>query len=254
MRFTIRRIMIVVAVAAVLLATVAEKGPLAEALLYVIQESGWPPLTVVSLFSFYFFGSQWLVVLGWRRPAGAGFWTLAVLANTLYPACCIAPSVRVFQTLRIGWMCVVWPTMTGLGCAWAVLATRERMIPRRLGPVVWLSVVILPLLPMVPLVSCWPLRIAFLAARPTLERLADRVVAEQPVAFPRQAGVFRLVESRIGPVAGTVALVTDANPSGRAGFVRIPPWVVAGARRGTPIFGEYLDIDLGGGWRYRLGR
>ena len=246
--------MISVAVVAVLLATVAEKGPLAEAILYVIQETGLPPLSVVSLFSFYFFGSQWLVIRGWRRRTGAGFWILAVLANTLYAACCIAPSVHVYPTLRIGWMLVVWPAMTGLGWAWAVLATREGVFSRRLGPVVWLSVLILPLLPMVTLMTCWPLRIAFLEARPTLERLADRVVAEQPVIFPQQAGVFRLVESGIGPVAGTVALVTDPNPNGRSGFVRIPPWVVAGARLGTPIFGPYLDINLGGGWRYRLGR
>src|ERR1700678_3952551 len=125
MRFTIRRIMIVVAVVAVLLATVAEKGPLAEALLYVIWVSGWPPLTVVSLFSFYFFSSLWLVVRGWRRPAGACFWILAVVSNTLYTACCIAPSVHVHHTLRIGWMCIVWPAMTGLGRAWAILAIRE---------------------------------------------------------------------------------------------------------------------------------
>jgi hypothetical protein len=254
MRFSIRSIMIVVAVVALILATLADEGPLADAIGYLIQESGWPPLTVVSLLSFYFFGSQLLVIQGWRRLSEAVFRILAALANMVYAVSCIAPRVHIYQNLWIGWLMVVWPTMTGLGWAWTVLATREGLVPRRLGPVMWLSVLILPLLPMVTLMSGWPLRIAFLAARPTLERLADRVVAEKPVTFPQQAGVFRLVESGVGPVAGTVALVTDPNPSGRSGFVRIPPWVVAGARLGTPIFGQYLDIDLGGGWRYRVGR
>ncbi len=219
-----------------------------------IQESGWPPLTVISFFSLDFFGAEWLVVRGWRRPAAVGFWILAVLANTLYVACCIAPSVRFFQTLRIGWFLVFLPTMTGLGWAWAVLATRERAVRRRPGPAVWLSVFILALLPMVTLESCWPLRLAFLAARPTLERLADRVVAGQSVAFPQQVGVFRLVESGHGPVYGNVALIIDPTAYARSGFVRIAPWVVAGAKLGAPIFGSYLDLDLGGGWRYRLGR
>ncbi len=246
--------MVVVVVVAVLLAPVRGKGPLVMAILYAIPEYGWPPLGVLSLLGVDFFGARWLVFRGWRRLARADFWILAVLANSMYAAFCIAPNGQVLQTLRIGWVFIVSPAVTSLGWAWVVLATREGAVLRRPAPVIWLTVFVLALLPMLTLVTCWPLRIAFLAARPTLERLADRVQSEQAVAFPQQAGLFRLMESGIGPVAGTVALVTNSDPSGRSGFVRIPPWVVAGARVGTPIFGQYLDIDLGGGWRYRSGR
>ena len=254
MSFTIRRLMIVVAVVAVLFANLAENGWLATEILDTIQESGWPPLTVISFFSLDFFGARWLVVRGWRRPAAVGFWILAVLANTLYVACCIAPSVRFFQTLRIGWFLVFLPTMTGLGLGLGRPGHTRTGGPPPPRP----GGVALGRHPGLAADgharSCWPLRLAFLAARPTLERLADRVVAGQSVSFPQQVGVFRLVESGHGPVYGNVALIIDPTAYARSGFVRIPPWVVAGAKLGAPIFGSYLDLDLGGGWRYRLGR
>lgn len=62
------------------------------------------------------------------------------------------------------------------------------------------------------------LRLAFLACRPTLERLADRVDAGLPVG-PRWVGPFRIVagERRYGAVT---ILVTNPEPSGPTGFVR----------------------------------
>jgi hypothetical protein len=100
MRFTIRSIMIAVVVAAVLLAPLGGKGPLVVAILHAISNEGWPSWAVLFLLCLDLIGAHWLVVRGWRRAAAGGFWILAVLANTLYVACCIAPSVHVLLTLK----------------------------------------------------------------------------------------------------------------------------------------------------------
>jgi hypothetical protein len=104
-------------------------------------------------------------------------------------------------------------------------------------------------LPLATMGTLWPLRLAFLVARPALERLADGAAAGQALAGPQWAGPYRLVQSAVDPASGEVALMTDPNPSGAKGFVRVNPGI-PWDRRG-PILGTDLDVELGWGWEYR---
>jgi hypothetical protein len=97
-RFTIRGIMIAVAVFGILLP---------------LRVVGDMLVAVLSLLRLSLIGARWLVVRGRRRLASAGSWTLAVLPNILCAARCIAPSVYVMLPLYTGWLLVISPTITG---------------------------------------------------------------------------------------------------------------------------------------------
>ncbi len=104
------------------------------------------------------------------------------------------------------------------------------------------------LLPILTLSTLWPLRVAFLAARSSMDRLADQVAAGKPVGYPRRVGPFRIEAPAIAPVSGYVGL--KVAPKGiDTGFVRIHD----GVRPTThgPFVGVNFDIYLGGGWWYR---
>jgi len=203
----------------------------------------------LSLPCFALIGAQCLVFRGHRHLAAFGFCVLATLTNVLYAAFCVAPDSYLLIPLFLGWLVDVVPTIGGLGAAWAILATRDGAVPRRSPQKAWLSVIALSVLPLVTLCTLWPLHLAFLTARPTLERLADQVAAGQAASFPQRAGLFRVAGSAVDPISGNVGLMIDPNPSGPTGFVRV--------RRGTPRnrrgpFGwDDLDVDLGWGWEYR---
>jgi len=231
-QFTIRTGMIVVAATAVLLVT----------------SSLWLPLPCLLAFPFVApFGSRWLVSRGYRRAAGKGFWGLAVLINALLAVACTYPDYMFLPALFIASLFIVVPTLAGLGVAWAMLATREGAILRRSSSRAGLSVFAVTVLPLATVTTLWPLRLAFLASRPTLDLLADRVAAGQPVSFPQRAGVFWFVESRIDASTGNVGLVIDPNPGGPTGFVRM-----GAQQNGAGPFGASgLGVDLGWGWEYR---
>jgi hypothetical protein len=97
--------------------------------------------------------------------------------------------------------------------------------------------------------SLWPLHLAFLAARPALEHLADRVYAGQATGFPRWAGPFRVARTAVDPVTGNVGLMIDPNPGGPTGLVRICPGSPPDPR--GPFGWDDLRVDLGWGWEYR---
>jgi hypothetical protein len=110
------------------------------------------------------------------------------------------------------------------------------------------AVVLAVLLPILTLSTLWPLRVAFLAVRPYMERLADQVAARKPVGYPRRVGPFRFESPAIAPVSRYVGL--KVAPKGiDTGFVRIH----GGARPTThgPFVGVNFDVYLGGGWWYR---
>jgi hypothetical protein len=190
-RFTIRSLMIAIGVMAVLL----------------ILPSGWG-ITVIalSLSCLILIAGQWLVFRGHRHLAAFGFWFLAILINGLYAAACIAPNLYLLILVLLGWLVIVISTIMGLGAAWATLSTREGAVPRRSIPAAWSSFLGLAVLPALTLSTFWPLHIAFLTARPTLELLADQVAAGQAAGFPQRAGLFRLAGSAVDPVSGNVGL------------------------------------------------
>lgn len=65
----------------------------------------------------------------------------------------------------------------------------------------------------------WPLRAAFLLARPGLEEAAGRVAEGAAVDCPFRAGPFRVLQAQsVRP--GTVCLWLDLDGNGRTGLVR----------------------------------
>ena len=75
---------------------------------------------------------------------------------------------------------------------------------------------------MLSLVFPWPLIVAFWLSEGELNRLADQVVATGSLPAPRQAGWFWIEGARVEP-SGNVALLIDASPGGRRGFLRSGP-------------------------------
>jgi hypothetical protein len=52
-------------------------------------------------------------------------------------------------------------------------------------------------LPILTLWTFWPLRVAFLAAEPSMERLVKQLAAGKPIGFPRRVGVFRVMGTHL---------------------------------------------------------
>ena len=233
-QFTIRSLMIAVVVVAGLLA-------LPNALGLMVIALSFPLLALV--------GAQWLVFRGQRRFAAFGFWVAASLTNVLYAALSVAPDVYLLPALFLGWMVIAGPAIGGLGAAWVRLATREDATPWRSSPAAWMAVISLSVMPLVTLWTVWPLHLAFLASRPSLERLADQVAAGQTTGIPRWAGLFRIAGSAVDPATGNVGLMIEPNPNGPTGFVRVSP--ANSQNRAGPFRGDDLYVDLGWGWDYR---
>lgn len=204
---------------------------------------------VVGLVALAFAGGVLIERRGYRRLAAVSFWGPAILINALYAMACLAPIMLLCFALLTGWMLFLAPVIGRFGTSWALLATRETAVPRRSPPVAWAAVTALTLLPAVTLVTFWPLRVGFLVARPTLERLADQAAAGTLVTFPVRAGPFDVVRASVEPVSGQVGLMIEPNPNRPTGFVRVRSDEPPGSRR--PIIGTELNVDLGWGWSYR---
>jgi hypothetical protein len=147
---------------------------------------------------------------------------------------------------------LTFPFLVGLGAAWATASTRRNTRRRRSPLFAWPLAVILALLPVSMLITFWPFRLAFLASENALSRLADQVAAGNAPQRPVWAGVFRIVGSAIDPATGNVALVTDADPAGRAGFVRyrLGPGGVPVGPGGGPLTNLNGSFELRHGWRF----
>src|SRR4051794_38069791 len=107
-RFTIRSLMIGVAIVAGLLALPGGSREVAA---------------VLSLPCLALFTAWRLLVGGHRRLATIGFWGLAILANVLFAAICTAPGM-LSTALFLLWLVLILPTIAGFGATWALLATR----------------------------------------------------------------------------------------------------------------------------------
>jgi hypothetical protein len=194
--------------------------------------------------------ARWLVARRRRRLAAWGFWAAATSTNLVVAAFCIAPDVNSIAfrlMLPILWVDLL-PMTIALGAAWVLLLTGDAAVPVRSRGAALYSVFLMAALPMLTLWTLWPLRVAFLAVRPDLDRLANQVAAGQPVAYPRRVGPFRIEAPAIAPVSGYVGL--KVAPRGvDTGFVRIH----GGSTPTThgPFVGVNFDVHLGGGWWYR---
>ncbi len=235
-RITIARLMIAIAVVAVLLALPAVVCVVVIALFV-------PCLSTV--------GARWLVFRRRRRLAVFSFWVAASTTNLFVAFFCIAPNMNsnAFSLVPVALLVIATPTILALGTAWMLLSTRDEAVRPASRGAAGFSVLVLAVLPVVTLWTLWPLRLAFVAARPGLDRLANQVAAGMPVRFPRQVGLFMVAAPTVAPVTGHVGLMIDTNGASSTGFVRLNPRAVPGTY--GPFLGVNFDVYLGGGWWYR---
>jgi hypothetical protein len=233
-QFTIRSLMIAVVIVAGLLALPSGLREVAG---------------VVSLPCLALFMAWRLLKGGHRRLAAICFWSLALPVNVLFAALCASPGILSVGLFFV-WSFAVMPTLAGFGATWAVLEARRGRGPTLSRRLAWMCVIALAVMPGVTASTVWPFRLQFLAARFTLERVADQIEAGQTVSFPLSAGPFQLVGSRVDPQTGGVALLTDLNPNGPSGFVRHKSSLTGPYDCFRPIRGDWWHVVLGGGWCY----
>ena len=232
-RYTIGRLMIVIAVVAFILALPTGLA-LATIPLFI-------PVGAVGI-------SRWLFRGRRLRLAAYIFWGLAIPINLATAYSCITPNPYVLRPIFLALLVVGLPTITALGTVWGVLFARRQSVSPRTRDGAGLAVVFMVISPIVTLWSFWPLYLAFMVARPAMARLADQVAAGETVEFPRRVGLFTVTTATVDPVSGNARLMLDPDPNSSARFVR--------TRRGSaltpsrPIAGSDLDVDLGGGWSY----
>lgn len=233
-RFTIGNLMIAIAVVAVLLALPAVVAAIAMAL---------------SLPWLCWIGARWLISRQHQCLAAMSFWSLATLINVVVAWACIAPNPRSYGLVFLVVVVIAIPMTVTLGRAWVLLLTSEEEVPASCREAAAFSVFLAAVLPILTLWTLWPLHVAFLVARPRMERLADQVAAGKPIRFPRRVGLFRIAAPVTQPVSGYPGLLIRKDPYTSPGFVRVQP----GTTRTThgPIVGVNFDVYLGGGWWYR---
>ncbi len=163
MRFTLKTMMLWVGVAAGLLAV------------YVQFLAAYVPLWSLAIPCAILVAGACLSAWRFRRLAAVGFVGIAILSNTLYALASLYPDYMLTPALRIAWFMAFLPAIGALGTAWAKLATQVDATPRRSPWVSWASVLVLAMMPGITLATVWPLHLAFLVYRSSLESLADRV-------------------------------------------------------------------------------
>jgi hypothetical protein len=234
MRLTIRSLMIAVVVVAGVLAIPPGYREPAAALTFACVA----PLA-----------ARWLLSKGGRRLAASCFWALAILANVLFVVLCIVPSAYLPMLLCYGWFFFLLPSLLVFGFTWATLASREVLATQLSRSATWISVAALTALPPFTGLSLWPLHLAFLMAKPALERQADQVAAGQAVTYPTKLGLFWIAGSALDPASGNVGLMIDPDPNGPTAFVRVNS-VQHGCP--VPVRGDVLHVWLGNRWCYHI--
>jgi hypothetical protein len=236
-RFTLLHLMVAVAVIACFLALLRTCGAF---------------LTACVLLDLLLAAMSWTMLRGQRWLALWSFGSASVAVN-----CSLAGlSIYAFNIWGIAGMALasLWgiPLILGFGTAWSVAATRGEATCRRSPVLAWSLVIVLATLPLTILFTRWPFRLAFVASKPALNRLADRVAAGQAIRRPVRAGLFVVVSSAVEPTKSNVGLITDPDPSGRSGFVRVglgphrSPGCVSG-----PFYNLNGDLQMGQDWRYQ---
>ena len=235
LRFTIRGLMIAVAVVA---------GSLA------LSRSPIGPIIACGLLYLSLIGSLWRMFRCLRRLAALSFG----LVRTLSVAWCADLCIYHLNLGGLGLMfsgCfVALPAVLGPGVAWVQAATRPTARARRSPFLAWPLVLVLAVAPLSMLLSPWPLRLAFLLSRPALEGLADRVVAGKTIGRPEWAGLFLVVDAAVDSDTGNVGLITDPDRNGRSGFVRVGPAMPPEHRVG-PFHNYNINLPLVGRWSYQ---
>lgn len=233
-QFTIRRLMVAIAIAAVLIAMPGGLRVFAAA---------------VSLPCLAIYAARRIAMGGHRALAAIAFWGLAIPVNCLYAACCTSPGMFSWGLFLL-WIPLIVPTLAGFGATWAALEARRGGGHCPSCRTARALVFALAVMPGVTSWTVWPFRLRFLAARSALDRVADQLGAGRAVPFPRDAGPFRLAASRVDPQSRGVALLIDPDPNGPSGFVRHENPLAGPYGCFRPIRGDWWHLGLGGGWCY----
>jgi hypothetical protein len=191
-------------------------------------------------------GGLWLWARPFRRISALGFGFAAGVTNASCLFASVAFSGIVGSLITVLASIFGIPITFGFGAAWCTAPQREPRIRTRSRVLRWSFTLILSIAPLTMLPTQWPLRLAFLASRPSLERLADRVGAGNPVTTPEWAGAFRIVGSDVDPATGGVGLVTNPDANGRSGFERRGPTPPGNG----PFYNLFFDVQLTEKWRY----
>jgi hypothetical protein len=212
------------------------------------------PAGLVVLFGLLYLaliGVLWWMFHGFRRLSALSCGVVGASVNILSAALCIyALNLGGAVLIFLGW-CWTFPVVISTGVAWASAATWRTARPRRSPWLAWPLVLVVALLPLSMLVTFWPFRLAFLASRPAMDRLADRVGAGHAVTGPEWAGLFRVVSSVVDPSTGDVGLVVAPDPSGRCGFVRVELSPGVPVERSNGTFSNLnFDLQLSERWWY----
>jgi hypothetical protein len=235
LRFTIRSLMITVAIVAVFLGLYQLLGDR----LLVAFFGGYVPLIGVLCWMFRDF----------RRLSALCLAITGVAANVIcFVLCIYLANYFGFVVSFLFWL-ATFPLILGAGSAWALKSTRRNAVGRRSPLWVWPLVLGLAVLPLTMVINRWPLWLAFRVSQPSLERLADRVANGQVLVTPELAGLILVVGSAFDSATGNVGLVVHPDPNGRSGFVRLGPGVPPGQTAG-PFFNQSVN-SLGGRWSYQ---
>jgi len=218
--------------------------------LYVQYLATYIPFWLLAIPCLILLGGRCLWSWRCRRVTAISFIGLSILSNCLYVVASIYPDYMLMPLLYIAWMLVLLPSIGTLGASWTKLATQDNEAPRKSPLRSWALVIVLAILPVVTISTLWPLHLAFLAFRPSLERMADRVEAGHMIVSPHWIGPFRLSESAVDSDLKTVGLFIDPNPGGRTGLIRVHSRTQE-AHPFALLIGTDTNVELGWGWSYR---
>ncbi len=232
-RFTIKRLMIIIGVVAVLLALYRALMP---------QLAPVVPICLGVMLAET--GVAWLILRRRPRLAAWSYGVVACLTNA--GTALLSAYLTSIAGLVLMYLIevVALPLQIIAGSIGALGMSRGWRFRRFAALGLVLALVVLPF---VTMVTSWPLRLAFALSEPAMNRLADRVAAGRTVATPEWAGLYRVVATVREPTNGNIALIIDANSAGRSGFVR----VLDPTQSLFPLYNFNFDEPVGTYWRYQ---
>jgi hypothetical protein len=198
-RFSIRQLMIVIAVVATVLA--------------IVQHYTFA--TVVGLYIVALGLIGWLPSRGRSRLAVWGFFASATWLNLSMPLFFVYYPVLHNSSMLFLPALISIPIVAGLGLAWVACYSGKLQKLRAA-----VTVIVLLALPCSMIVYRWPIDVAFYFSSPGLNRLADRVEAGGTVVPGEWAGIYRVWGSMKDPQTGNPMLVIDPDPGGIFAYAR----------------------------------
>ena len=218
----------------------------------VLLETSWGFMVLCGLWSVVLATIFWAHLRHQRTRAFRAFGIASMAVNCSFAWLSVyALNLWGMAGMFLGMLCGM-PMILGFGTAWAAAATRRDSVRRRSPFLAWPLVIVLVTLPTTMLFTHWPLRLAFFASRPALDRLADRAAAGQILPYPTRAGLFVVIGWEVDWSTGNVGLIIDPDASGRTGFVRLGPGSkISGPGHIGPLFNLAADWEMVAGWQYQ---